>query len=199
MATHKYTHQPHFRRPRSPKRSPRGLPDYLYGEHMQRLRNFPVTIEIHATCTQGMNRGRCRACFLRALQLWQVDIKAYFRAAAKARQDAYRAWLQQAYGMVDPQYETLFIAQEGVCALCGNAETRHKNGILLPLSVDHSHRTGEVRALLCARCNLSLGHIETRGLRWVRRAVQYLKRHMSASEQARFLEENRDTSPLLDL
>jgi hypothetical protein len=135
-----------------------------------------------------MNQGRCSACLLRTLPQWGIDVKAYVAAVAKARREAHTAWLTKAYGMANPQYDALFIQQDGVCAICGEAETRQTNGLTHPLSVDHSHTTGVTRALLCSQCNLALGQVETMGLLWVRKAVQYLKMHMSASEQARFVQ-----------
>lgn len=46
----------------------------------------------------------------------------------------------------------MFAAQGGRCAICGDPppEGRH-------LHVDHDHDAGDVRALLCGRCNTMLG------------------------------------------
>lgn len=57
--------------------------------------------------------------------------------------------LLKKYGITLEQYEHLYRAQEGRCAVCKRtAETfRHR------LSVDHDHKTGEVRGLLCVHCN----------------------------------------------
>lgn len=45
--------------------------------------------------------------------------------------------------------------QGGVCAICKGT---NKSGIAL--SVDHDHKTGEVRELLCGNCNGKLGWFE---------------------------------------
>lgn len=51
--------------------------------------------------------------------------------------------------------------QGGVCAICGRTEIKtNKNGKIQPLSVDHDHKTGAVRGLLCHRCNDLVGKRE---------------------------------------
>lgn len=57
------------------------------------------------------------------------------------------------YGITLEDYEQMLEEQEGVCAICSDPP----NGTR-PLSVDHNHETGAVRALLCGHCNAALGH-----------------------------------------
>jgi hypothetical protein len=44
------------------------------------------------------------------------------------------------------------------------------------LCVDHSHRTGKVRGLLCIECNTGLGRFEDK-LQILINAIHYLKAH----------------------
>lgn len=64
-------------------------------------------------------------------------------------------------GCTPQQYDRMFEAQGGVCYVCKQPETRKrpwsKNGEINPLAVDHDHKTGEARALLCSHCNTCLG------------------------------------------
>jgi hypothetical protein len=60
--------------------------------------------------------------------------------------------LRNKFGLTPEEYERIFKAQDGVCALC---ERQPTPGI--SLHVDHDHATGEVRGLLCMRCNNALG------------------------------------------
>lgn len=53
-------------------------------------------------------------------------------------------------------YNRIFDAQNGCCAICG----RHQSELDKRLSVDHDHETGEVRGLLCHGCNLGLGYFK---------------------------------------
>lgn len=55
------------------------------------------------------------------------------------------------YGVTPENYETLFKEQNGLCAIC---ERPPKNRLL---DVDHDHKTGKLRGLLCMNCNNGLG------------------------------------------
>jgi len=61
------------------------------------------------------------------------------------------------YGITLEEYEVMFKAQGGVCAVCGQSETTRYRGTLRSLAVDHNHVTGRVRGLLCGNCNKALG------------------------------------------
>jgi hypothetical protein len=50
-------------------------------------------------------------------------------------------------GLSLDDYERLLAAQGGGCALCGRKPKTRR------LDVDHDHRTGKIRGLLCQRCN----------------------------------------------
>lgn len=54
------------------------------------------------------------------------------------------------YGISKDEYLNLFIIQDNKCAICGNDITDNA-------CVDHNHKTGKIRGLLCQRCNLLLG------------------------------------------
>ncbi len=66
--------------------------------------------------------------------------------------------LMKSYGITLNQYDEMFSNQNGVCLICNEPETRKYKGKLMPLSVDHSHKTEEVRGLLCSNCNLGIGY-----------------------------------------
>lgn len=93
------------------------------------------------------------------------------------------ARLLKTYGITVEEYEDMFAAQHGACAICGQPETLELHGRSLPLAVDHDHsccpgRTtcGRcLRGLLCWNCNSLLGKIErVPGLE--QRMIAYLTR-----------------------
>lgn len=68
----------------------------------------------------------------------------------------YAKSLERKYGMTLDDYSNLYTKQEGRCALC----RVHQRDLNYKLNVDHDHKTGEVRGLLCTLCNVNLGEIE---------------------------------------
>lgn len=51
----------------------------------------------------------------------------------------------------------MLAAQNGCCDICGKAESNEIKGKVVSLAVDHDHKTGAIRALLCGNCNRALG------------------------------------------
>jgi hypothetical protein len=71
------------------------------------------------------------------------------------------------FGLKPGEYTVMVASQNGLCACCG--EEPGQKG----LQVDHCHRTGRVRSLLCGPCNLGLGSFKDDPER-LRKAISYL-------------------------
>lgn len=69
----------------------------------------------------------------------------------------YRRHVTSRYGLSATAYDVLWAEQEGKCKFCGRT-----NSGKFRLSVDHCHKTGRVRGLLCMSCNAKLGWYENR-------------------------------------
>jgi hypothetical protein len=66
--------------------------------------------------------------------------------------------LKQVFGITLAEYNRMYESQGGVCAICGLPERRTEGpGVTAKLCVDHDHKTGKVRGLLCRTCNSALG------------------------------------------
>lgn len=67
--------------------------------------------------------------------------------------------LRQRYGITVAEYEAMYEAQGGVCAICGQSETgiHYRTQEAMRLAVDHDHETGQIRGLLCRHCNMGIG------------------------------------------
>jgi len=65
-----------------------------------------------------------------------------------------RRWLKRKYGLTLDKFYNMYSRQNGKCLCC--QETVEA----LDLNVDHCHKTGVVRGLLCANCNTVLGRVK---------------------------------------
>lgn len=75
----------------------------------------------------------------------------------------------RAYGIEPKEYYDMLEKQGHGCAIC-SANTTNR-----AMSIDHDHKTGKVRGLLCDGCNMSLGHIERED--WLKKAKKYLAKY----------------------
>ncbi len=73
------------------------------------------------------------------------------------------------YGITPARYEELLRIQGGACAICQRAPQAQR------LAVDHNHKTGEVRGLLCVRCNRRVLGGSGESVMILRRAACYLE------------------------
>lgn len=117
--------------------------------------------------------GQCKDCPEGSKRLVRApgprcrEHETAFKAAQKRAKHA--RWIQSTYGITADEYWALYDHQGGKCAICQRA-----TGKTRMLSVDHDHKTGEVRGLLCNYCNRHvLGHLRD-SVSALLRAVKYL-------------------------
>jgi hypothetical protein len=83
-------------------------------------------------------------------------------------------YLQRTYGISADQYDSMFEAQGGVCKLCSSEGFVMKESHKLKLVVDHCHKGGNVRGLLCHNCNRALGLLKD-STETLSKAIAYLE------------------------
>lgn len=84
-----------------------------------------------------------------------------------------RKWyLEKKYKITIEEYESLLNTQNGKCAICKTSTATH---------VDHDHRTGKVRELLCNTCNAGLGMAKDNPS-ILRIMADYIERHLKESK-----------------
>lgn len=84
-----------------------------------------------------------------------------------------RSHVKRRYGISYDVCKELFTKQNGKCAICNEKkEDINMNG----LHIDHNHKTGKIRELLCRRCNIVLGHIEN-NLDLLKSMLDYIEKH----------------------
>lgn len=76
---------------------------------------------------------------------------------AKERQESQpksaRHFHLRQFGISEDDYDRMLQDQDGRCAICFKECSTGRN-----LAVDHCHETGQVRGLLCTRCNMGIGY-----------------------------------------
>lgn len=80
--------------------------------------------------------------------------------------------MRKLFGITLHKYNNLLERQKGLCSICGLPQIS-KN-----LAVDHNHNTGEIRGLLCEKCNQALGlfNADNFGALNLLKAIEYLKK-----------------------
>jgi hypothetical protein len=78
----------------------------------------------------------------------------YYRRNPRTPEENRVNWLKSKFGITPGRYDMLLATQRGQCAICGSTEY---DGTGRSFAVDHDHMTGEVRGLLCGRCNRAIG------------------------------------------
>lgn len=151
------------------------------------LDHYPTNVKQaegrHTTCRDCRSK-RSADWYLRNREARAVKARTYYlknREKVKARVREYRdknphvatrASLRHQlalYGMSPDEYGIMMGEQNGMCALCGQAQVGTRR-----LSVDHCHTSGKVRGLLCSKCNTGLGLLGDT-IDNLERAVTYLR------------------------
>lgn len=115
------------------------------------------------------NVSACAPCQLRRAK----EEKPWRGKPPRSPEDTRRHQLKHNYGITVEEYDELFEIQEGACAICGRTDNGVNQHGPMRLAVDHDHETGEVRGLLCNRCNTALGLLDDDPER-LRIAARYL-------------------------
>jgi hypothetical protein len=81
--------------------------------------------------------------------------------------------LHKKYNLTEEQYKQMLINQAGCCAICG---TDKPTGKWKVFAVDHNHKTGKVRELLCNECNRGIGLLKDNA-ELLQKAADYILKH----------------------
>lgn len=133
---------------------------------------YPANAQFfHTNISSGHGWSKtCKQCTNERYKKWRKD------NPQKSVRSAYRGALRRNFGISLEEYEAILAAQGGVCAVCHSPRVPSDSGKrvhLHPLHVDHDHRTGVVRGLLCYRCNTALGYFRD-DIRLLGSAIHYL-------------------------
>ncbi len=122
---------------------------------------------------------RCKECTASRLRDYRASNKEKFQKyeAKRAKTDRRRLQtvgydLKRKYGITPEQRAEMMDNQKGCCAIC-KASLINPKFSASDLNVDHNHETGEVRGLLCSKCNTGLGQFKD-NKEYLMAAINYL-------------------------
>ena len=117
---------------------------------------------------------RCKICHCKATEKYRKqNLNLYAKASKKhweklSENKRHSRWLNR-YGITKNKYEEMYKLQNGLCLICKQQCSSGQN-----LSVDHCHKTGKVRGLLCKKCNSALGMLND-DISYFENAIAYLR------------------------
>lgn len=125
---------------------------------------------------KGYKSPYCKECFMIINNRYKKQnpqiAKNIKKKEYKTNSENYRNKnLKRYYGISLQDYETMLLSQDGKCAICESSKTTRKNN---RLDVDHCHKTGKVRKLLCSKCNRLLSNCQE-NTDILQKAIRYLK------------------------
>lgn len=112
----------------------------------------------------------CRPC-------WNVR-QARYEDSKRRKDPQYdmRHYYKKIHGLSLEEYGAMLAAQDGLCAICRKPEQLNQR-----MAVDHHHESGEIRGLLCFRCNTGIGKFYE-DITALARAIEYLKAYAWARQ-----------------
>lgn len=115
-------------------------------------------------CSDGL-RPDCKQCNIKKSSIRQ-------KKRRKTNPETFRnTALKAKYGVSLEQYRIKLAAQGNVCKICGSSNPGASKKLF---SVDHNHKTGQIRGILCHGCNAGLGMFREDPIS-LQNAIKYLK------------------------
>lgn len=120
---------------------------------------------------KGLRKSKCKDCQAEYIQSYKANneekLKNIWRKASRKyiNYDIRRNKTLKKYGLDLESYNNIFDKQQGACKICGDK---------INLCVDHDHKTGKIRGLLCNACNKGIGYMKDNP-DILEKAILYLK------------------------
>jgi hypothetical protein len=95
------------------------------------------------------------------------DPDYYKKNRDKSIKTSRASMLRRTYNITESEYDKMLKEQNEVCKLCGKPPSKKR------LAVDHCHKTGKIRGLLCSFCNTGIGMLKD-DVVLLQKAIEYL-------------------------
>jgi len=128
----------------------------------------------------------CKACRNPQSKAWRDKNKEYVKEINKKSRDKRKEYysdpermlkyrnleLKRKFGITHEQYEKILAQQKGICAICKKFRLNKGKKYM---AIDHCHKSGKIRGILCHFCNRGLGSFED-SQDFLINAIKYLAR-----------------------
>lgn len=161
------------------------LRDAKKGRVPNTLLKHGITDEIYAAQKAAGNKW----CFVRKHFAPLATFSLGTNCCAECKSNHHRMTLMARFGMTQEEFEAKFAEQGNACEICGVFET---DGDRKHIHIDHRHDTGQIRGILCARCNHAMGRLDAIA-DWALKAAAYDMKYkvIQSAGNARFMRKNR--------
>jgi len=116
-----------------------------------------------------MTSGRAKSCGCQQYPKGKLSHN-YKHGRSQTKEYDLELHMKRAYGLDFKDYEKMLESQNGVCAICSSPPPNNRK---TRLAIDHCHKTGKVRGLLCDKCNRSIGLLKD-DVSVLKSAIKYL-------------------------
>lgn len=145
----------------------------------------PDDFYFYTVAGKNYMRGHCKKCHSDKSREWKRanpekwrNQKSYGKKSPHQTREHMRdakrlSLMKNVYHITPQEYASLLEKQGYVCSIC--KQPSKVSDSQWPLAIDHCHKTGEVRGLLCTKCNIRLGTLESGEYRdFLKVAYRYL-------------------------
>jgi|SRR3989344_6989218 len=94
-------------------------------------------------------RSECKECRKKYLNNWRKK---------KGKSQIRNYNLKSYYGINSEDYLNLLKLQQNKCAICSKIISKYNK--IKHFYIDHNHKTGKIRGLLCHNCNCAIGYFK---------------------------------------
>lgn len=97
---------------------------------------------------------------------------------SKRGKELKKIWHLKRYGVTLEQWNSMWAKQKGKCPICETTKPKKVRGRKNGWHLDHDHKTGRFRGILCLMCNIGIGYFNDDPKK-LKKAISYLRKKVT--------------------